>query len=1005
MNILPRIHVMWLGAKLSKLERLTLASFCAQGHEVTLWAYDTISTVLPERVTLADAERILPRAKIRAKREADPQTGIGKGSVGGVFSDLFRYKVLFEHGGIWADMDVTALRPLDFAEDYAFRPHRLGMVGSIMKCPKGSMLMRDVYAATEAIANEDTPWLLPIQILNQYVRMAGLEGYIVPEMSNLDSWAALQPFVEGHQAFPDKWYAVHWMNELWRTLSAQNGNLNGHQMTEHALDKDAPPLGSSLHELYRFYGLADIYEPFPPRSRKPAAVLTAESLTQTQAQRVDMLLPTLARGGAERVVVETLKALAPTTPCRLHVLGSAPAEYPLPAQRNFSVHRPSGSRVKKLRAIAFDLLAAGATQLYTHLIRAEDLEILWGFGVETIPVVHNARPGWLDAPTRYNEEHVPLVVACADSVAAQLRESGLVRPLTVLRHELQVRSSPATLNAERHAIRQRHGIRDDVVLVGMVGQFKLQKAYHRAVGVLAALKALGVNARLMVLGGWDHEWGSGRAAYEAFMRAAVEAGLAADIICPGVVDPAAPYYAAFDVYLNTSAYEGYSIAMLEALAAGCPVVAADVGGAREVLPANATLIAGAEDFAAYAEAIVEKLQSGTRNVPQAPLEPELVPRLWQMTGQAVALPAAAAAGVLILTQTLELGGPASSLVRLAAALPETRKLLVGVFGGVLEHHQKALDMAGAKLLGAANLPLATQAQCVLDWIERYRPRTLCFWNLRPELKLLLVKLLGPSRLRLLDVSPGPMLFDEMAGAEAFGRRIALTAEDYFARLDKFVTLYRGGEAPEPARNAVLPLGVPSAPAFVPLPAPHLLPRRGFDPALVVGTICRMVPDKQVEQLIGVAAKLRRRIPGATLMVVGGPDAASVPYFQTLLAAAEGEPAIRFTGPCDDPLPFLHLFRVFLLTGIRQGCPNASLEAMAMRLPVVAQPDGGIAEQVRHGVTGYLAEGEEAMARRVAQLLRDEALRARMGGVGYVHWRKYFSVDAMADRYDRVLFAS
>lgn len=1000
MKILAPVHAMWLGPELSGLELLTLASFRAQGHAVTLWAYDEIKTPIPPGVALRDAETILPRARITPKREADPIAGIGKGSVGGVFSDLFRYRVLYEHGGIWTDMDVTALKPLDFPGEYAFRPHRLGMVGSIMQCPKGSRLMQEAYEATEAVADADTPWLLPIQILNALVRKAELEGSIIPGMTNLDSWSEIRPFIEDRRAFPQSWHAVHWMNELWRTLHEQNGYVNGAKMTERVPDKNAPPRGSMLHELYRAYGLNDMFEPYSIAAPGRASLPTAKDLPQT-ARRIDMLLPAIAPGGAERIVLETLGALTADTHCRLHVLGSAPSELPVP--KGVSLHRPSGSRAEKLRAIAYDLLAASAATLHTHLIRAEDLETLWGFGIATIPVLHNARPGWQDSPTRYNVPHVPLVVACAESVAAQARESGLTRPLTVLRHELQAHPTASALARDRAAIRRRHGITDDTVLIGMVGQFKLQKAYHRAAAVLAAFKAMGGKARLMILGGWDHEWGSGRTAYETFMRAALESGVVADIICPGVAEPAAPYYAAFDVVLNTSAYEGYSVAMLEALAAGCPVVAADVGGARELPQENVTLIATPDEPEPYAEAILDALGRSARIVPAAPLEPALIPRLWQLLGAVPREIDASWTGALVLIQALERGGPASSLIRLAEALPPERKLLVGVAGPVLATHEARLKAAGAKLLSAAGLSLTEQARTILGWVARYRPRTLCVWYLRPELKLLLAKLLEASPLRLVDVSPGPMLFDEMEAATDFARRIAFTPEAYFARLDCFVSLYKGGEAPAPARNVTAPLGVPEPPSFVPLPPPWALPSPGFDPKLVVGTICRLVPDKNVEMLLGVARRLRERVPGAVLMVVGGPDAGSVPYAQALMAEAAQEPGIIFTGPCDNPFPFLRLFRVFLLAGQRQGCPNASLEAMAMGLPVVAQPDGGIAEQVRHGVTGYLAETEADMAEHTATLLQDEALRTRLGEAGRALWHTSFCVDAMKIRYDKVLF--
>ncbi|GLR66883.1 hypothetical protein GCM10010909_15630 [Acidocella aquatica] len=979
---------------------LTLRSFTHFGHAFHLWLYQPLVNALPEGVVVRDANQIIPEQEIFRNTTADPGCGVGRGSLG-AFSDLFRYKLLYEQGGIWVDMDVTCLRPFDICGDYMFRSHKIGVVGNIMKCPPRSPLMRDTYAEAAATIRHDCPWLAANQILNKYIVAHKLTGYIIDGFCNADDWRnVVSPLVNGFVTPPASWHAIHWLNEYWRGL--QNGSVIDGDTP--APDKDTPPLGSTLHELYRAYGLADIYEPYsPPRRPNAALPLTAQAAPGTN--RLDVLLPALARNGASRIVAETLAALAPATTCRLHLLESQPVEYPLPAHKTLTLHRPTGNRTAQLRAIAFEILEAGAKHIHTHLVRAEDLETLWGFGLETIPVIHTSRPGWLNIPTRYNHPQVPLVVACAESVAAQLRADGLNRPLTVLRHELQTHPDTARLNAERRAIRLRHGISGDTVLIGMAGRFSSHKSHTRAVGVLSALQARGVAARLLILGGWDDETGSGRAAYAAFMRAAVEAGVVADIICAGEVSPAAPYYAAFDVLLNTSSDEGYSIAILEALASGCPVVATNTGGNGEFPPGNIALVTDPEDSEAFAGAILSKLTAAARHVPQPPVEPGLIPELWNLLARHTVPAQATLTGALILTQSLELGGPASSLARLAAALPETRKLLVGVFGAVTAAHQATFTQAGTKLLCAAGLPLAAQAQSVLGWIAHFQPRTLCFWNLRPELKLLLTKLLEPTALRILDVSPGPMLFDELDAAASFQHRIAYRAEAYFARLDRFIALYKGGEAPAPARNAVLPLGTPTPPGFIPLPAPYLLPPRGFNPALVVGTICRIVPDKQVERLLEVAAKLRQRVPGATLMVVGGPDATSVPYFQSLLAAAESQPSIRFTGPADDPLPFLRLFRVFLLTGRRQGCPNASLEAMSLRLPVVAQPGGGIAEQVLHGKTGYLAETPEAMARRVTSLLRDEPLRARMGEAGYKHWQKNFSIDEMTARYDKIMFTN
>ena len=61
---------------------------------------------------------------------------------------------------------------------------------------------------------------------------------------------------------------------------------------------------------------------------------------------------------------------------------------------------------------------------------------------------------------------------------------------------------------------------------------------------------------------------------------------------------------AFDVFLNTSLYEGLSIATLEAQAHGCPIVTADAGGQRECLREGDVLVEALEDDTAYAAAIL-----------------------------------------------------------------------------------------------------------------------------------------------------------------------------------------------------------------------------------------------------------------------------------------------------------------------------------------------------------------------------------------------------------------
>jgi hypothetical protein len=209
------VNALWIGKTLSPTELLTIKSFIANGHDFVLWAYDKIETPLPDGTLLKDANEIFPRKNVFCYKYSN-QFGHGKGSYAG-FSDIFRYKLLYIHGGWWTDMDVTCLKPLDFETEYVFRTHHsLQLVGNIMKCPKNSILMKKCFEEAVAKVDENNrDWHLPIQILIDNVKKAGLTSYI-REFSNPDSWNLIRKYLRSKPEIPNKWHVIHWVNEEWR---------------------------------------------------------------------------------------------------------------------------------------------------------------------------------------------------------------------------------------------------------------------------------------------------------------------------------------------------------------------------------------------------------------------------------------------------------------------------------------------------------------------------------------------------------------------------------------------------------------------------------------------------------------------------------------------------------------------------------------------------------------------------------------------------------------------
>jgi glycosyltransferase involved in cell wall biosynthesis len=1022
MNAENTNHGLWIGQHLSRLEQLTLRSFVRHGHKFNLWVYDELKDDTPAGVILRDATEILPRERIFLKAETDPSAGVGRKSYG-PFSDLFRYKLLRDHGGIWVDMDVTCLRPFDFKEPYLFRAHPIGLMGNLIKVPPASELMRLTFEHADKIANENISWLTLNRILCNYARLLQLTPFIRKDIINEGSLAKTIVGFAGsrYRAPPSNWYGIHWGNEYWGAQTSDHSAKIGEFVT-----KNNPATGSLLYELYRTHGLIarresgeELSAGLKPESHCASSDKVgnarAETKPKTSRRSFNMLVPTLARGGAERIVLDIAGALTedPDIDAYVYVRSKTPTSHEVPRRSNLFIIYLDECGASRPSDLAAELIARGNPLIFTHLIRRAYLEQLWETGLLTVPVVHNSRPGREEMPATYKHANVPFVVACADSVKAELEQDGCPVPVLTIRYELGAPPQPSELAAGRAKIRSNWGINGDTLVIGMVGQFKSQKAYTRAIRVLARVREY-LPAKLMIVGGWDHKYGAGRTTFEATMRLAVELGVVADIILIGETSDPIPYYAAFDVFLNTSIYEGLSISIMEAVLCGCPLVASSVGGVTEVRPANAVLVQDSADIDAYVAGVLQAAIQEVRTLPPRKHEPDLIPRIWLELGRVATeltkpqYPTSN--GTLFVIDGLHMGGPAVSLARVLSATKRRHRVGVAVLTGTsVAELEGTIREAGATIFQIPTTSYVSRtAGRLLDIVATQNYGSICFWNAPPELKLLLAKLLGSVNVTLTDVSPGPMLFDEINAAADFQHRIAFTSDQYFQRLDNFISLHKSGltfsGVQKPKRTRAISLGVPPPPRFIPLPPGEMLLPDHVNQGFAIGTVTRLVPYKRVELLLEAMAILSRDIPEASLTIIGGPDASSTEYAMDLRRKARelSLENVFFVGSYPDVNRFLARWKVFVLAGERQGCPNASLEAMAMGLPVIAFESGGLREQIVNGKTGYLVHTPEELAKRLKSLLRDSNLRRRLGAEARRRIREKFSMERSAKAFAEVI---
>ncbi len=173
---LPTIQQLWVGSELSYIERLSIRSFVAAGHPTHLYTYDPKINAPPGCV-VRDAGEILPASMIFAHSEI---TGRSKGSLAG-FADLFRWKLLFERGGLWADCDVVCLEPLASPRIVSTELARVGtvVVPAITNCLFGAEAGEAAFgrAFDDAVARDNDQLLWGEIGIHKMAELVAAEGW------------------------------------------------------------------------------------------------------------------------------------------------------------------------------------------------------------------------------------------------------------------------------------------------------------------------------------------------------------------------------------------------------------------------------------------------------------------------------------------------------------------------------------------------------------------------------------------------------------------------------------------------------------------------------------------------------------------------------------------------------------------------------------------------------------------------------------------------------------
>jgi glycosyltransferase involved in cell wall biosynthesis len=160
---------------------------------------------------------------------------------------------------------------------------------------------------------------------------------------------------------------------------------------------------------------------------------------------------------------------------------------------------------------------------------------------------------------------------------------------------------------------------------------------------------------------------------------------------------------------------------------------------------------------------------------------------------------------------------------------------------------------------------------------------------------------------------------------------------------------------------------------------ELRARLGIDPArkviLIVGRLSREKDHLSLLRALSQLAVVRGGEGAAIahlLIVGGGTERARIEAAIRHLGLSE---MVTLTGQVPSAEPYYGIADLAVLSSLSEGSPNALLEAMAARVPVVATAVGGIPEIVCDGESALLVppRNPEALCRAIQELLTNETL--------------------------------
>jgi glycosyltransferase involved in cell wall biosynthesis len=204
----------------------------------------------------------------------------------------------------------------------------------------------------------------------------------------------------------------------------------------------------------------------------------------------------------------------------------------------------------------------------------------------------------------------------------------------------------------------------------------------------------------------------------------------------------------------------------------------------------------------------------------------------------------------------------------------------------------------------------------------------------------------------------------------------------------------------------------------PIATPAMKQNSDVEPPNQVVFVGALTPAKGFHILADQWANVRKRVPNATLKVIGSGSLydkerilgnmslADKNYEDRILRELQADESVEFLGTITDPL-----VKSKIVTNSKVGIVNpsgetetfcvAAAEIQSLGVPVVTIRKFGLRDTVRHNQTGLQYRFKVNLSRLIVKLLLDENLRKKLGKNGPL-WTRQYDIDTVLDNWEQLI---